>query len=215
MKILSVNVGRPRPISWEGHAAMSGIFKQPVDGPVQVKTLNLDGDQQADLTVHGGVHKAVYAYPSEHYAFWQSLYPERTLEWGAFGENLTTEGLLESSAGVGDTLQIGTVILRVVQPRLPCYKLAMKFQDKGILQRFTDSGRSGIYFAVETEGQLQTGASIAWIYRQREPLTIADAMRLYNGESVPLDRLDRALKVKALPDSWRKRIEAEIAKNNL
>jgi len=100
MKILSVNVGRPRPISWDGRVSLSGIFKKPVDGPVQVRALNLEGDQQADLSVHGGVRKAVYAYPSEHYPFWQSLYPSRTLEWAAFGENLTTEGLLESSAGV-------------------------------------------------------------------------------------------------------------------
>jgi len=215
MKILSVNVGRPHPISWEGRVALSGIYKNPVDGPVKVRTLNLDGDQQADLSVHGGVHKAVYAYPSEHYPFWQSLYPARTLEWGAFGENLTTEGLLESSAGVGDMLQIGTAILVVVQPRLPCYKLAAKFQDGGILERFIESGRSGIYFAVEKEGELQTGASAEWIFRGQNTFTIADAMRLYNGGNVPFEKLENALKVKQLPDSWRKRIEAQISRNNL
>jgi MOSC domain-containing protein YiiM len=215
MKILSVNVGRPRPITWEGRVALSGIFKQSVDGPVQVKTLNLDGDQQADLSVHGGVNKAVYAYPSEHYAFWQSLYPSRRLDWGAFGENLTTEGLLETAAGVGDTLRVGTVILKVIQPRLPCYKLAARFQDIGILQQFTESGRSGIYFSVEKEGQLQAGASAEWIYRQPGAFTIADAMRLFNGENVPLDKLESALKVKGLPDSWRDRIEASFTKNTL
>jgi len=215
MKILSVNVGRPRPIRWEGRVALSGIYKTPVQGPVQVRTLNLEGDQQADLSVHGGVHKAVYAYPSEHYPFWQSLYPARVLEWGAFGENLTTEGLLESSAGVGDTLQIGTAILVVVQPRLPCYKLAAKFEDAGILERFTGSGRSGIYFAVEKEGELQKGASAKWIFRGENPFTIADAMRLFNGENVPFERLEKALKVKQLPDSWRKRIEARISPNDL
>ncbi len=204
MKVLSVNAGRPRQVSWGGYQTMTGIYKDPVQGPVKVSTLNLEGDQQADLTVHGGIHKAVYAYPSEHYPWWQNQYPSRRLDWGAFGENLTTEGLLESSAGIGDQAQIGSVVLTVAQPRLPCYKLAGKFSDKNIPFTFTESGRSGIYFAVEKEGQLQAGDAITWIHRQRDPFTIADALRLYNGEELSSEMLDRALKLKALPDSWRK-----------
>jgi MOSC domain-containing protein YiiM len=173
---------------------------------VTVRTLNLDGDAQADLTVHGGINKAVYAYPSEHYDFWRSQYPEKQLDWGAFGENLTTEGLLESSAGIGDKLQVGSAILVVVQPRLPCYKLAGKFSDENILFSFTESGRSGIYFAVEREGVLQAGDAIAWIHQSTNPFTIADAMRLYNGDALPPEMLNRALDLKALPDSWRARV---------
>src|SRR5207253_1690631 len=115
MKILSVNVGRPQPVIWKDQEVLTGIYKNPVAGPIMMRKLNLDGDQQADLTVHGGMNKAVYAYPSEHYAFWRNQYPSRPLGWGAFGENLTTEGLLESTAGVGDKLKIGSAVLVVVQ----------------------------------------------------------------------------------------------------
>jgi MOSC domain-containing protein YiiM len=184
----------------------TGIYKRPTEGSVRVAKLNLDGDEQADLTVHGGVNKAVYAYPSEHYEFWRQKYPGLELEWGAFGENLTTEGLLEAAAGIGDIVQIGTARLVVVQPRLPCYKLAGKFGDKNILQTFTDSGRSGIYFAVVEEGHLQRGDSIIWKSHAEFPFTIADAMRLYNGERLPAPLLDRALQLQALPESWRRMI---------
>jgi len=206
MKIISVNVGRPRPVNWGDRVTMTGIFKNPVRGPVRVRTLNLEGDEQADLTVHGGINKAVYAYPSEHYAWWQKQYPSLSLEWGAFGENLTTEGLLETSAGIGDTVRIGTAVLVVVQPRLPCFKLAGKFSDKNILQTFTESGRSGIYFAVEEEGQLQAGDTATWIRRDTKPFTIADAMKLYNGGRLPAKLLERAMEIKALPEAWRKKV---------
>jgi MOSC domain-containing protein YiiM len=206
VKILSVQVGRPRPVIFDGSMTRTGIYKSPVRGPVKVGTLNLEGDEQADLTVHGGVNKAVYAYPSEHYEFWRQQYASLELEWGAFGENLTTEGLLETEASVGDVVQIGTVELVVVQPRLPCYKLAGKFRDKTILQTFTNSGRSGIYFAVVAEGHLRSGDSITWKSRVKFPFTISDAMRLYNGQELPSETLDRALELKALPDSWRRMV---------
>jgi MOSC domain-containing protein YiiM len=206
VKVLSVQVGRPRSVIFDGRMARTGIYKNPVHGPVRVATLNLEGDEQADLTVHGGVNKAVYAYPSEHYEFWRRQYPALELDWGAFGENLTTEGLFEASAGIGDTIQIGTAQFVVVQPRLPCYKLAGKFGDKDILQTFTNSERSGIYFAVVEEGQLQSGDSIIWKNRMKKPFTISDAMRLYNGHNLPSDLLDRALELEALPDSWRRMV---------
>jgi len=213
MKILSVQVGRPRPVTFDGRLTRTGIYKNPVRGPVRVGVLNLDGDEQADLTVHGGVNKAVYAYPSEHYDFWREKYPSLALEWGAFGENLTTEGLLETAAGIGDMVEIGTAVFVVVQPRLPCYKLAGKFGDKNILQTFTDSGRSGIYFAVVEEGSLQSGDVITWKSQVESPFTIADAMRLYNGQELPPQVLERALQLKALPDSWRRMVlEARFQK---
>jgi len=214
MKILSVQVGRPRPVLFDGHPTRTGIYKNPVHGPVRVESMNLDGDEQADLTVHGGIHKAVYAYPSEHYEFWRQQYPSLALENGAFGENLTTEGLMEASAGIGDTVQIGTAVFMVVQPRLPCYKLAGKFDDKGILQTFTDSCRSGIYFSVIQEGHIQEGDAITWKSREAAPaFTIADAMRLYNGQDLPVELLDRALRLKVLPNSWRRMlVEARSAR---
>ena len=212
MKILSVNVGRPRPVTFGGQPTMTGIYKNAVSGPIHVGTLNLDGDGQADLTVHGGVNKAIYAYPSEHYGFWRKQYPSLTLEWGAFGENLTTEGLLETSAGIGDTVQIGSAECVVVQPRLPCYKLAGKFGDKNILQTFTESLRSGIYFAVVKEGELQNGDSITWLHRQSERFTITDAVRMYNGEDLPSDLLECALKLKAFPESWRNMVLEAISR---
>ena len=127
MKVISVNVARPIEIEIEGAAVATGIFKKPVSGPVQVRTLNLEGDRQADLTVHGGPDKAVYAYPFEHYAFWQLELRRDLPEWGAFGENLTVEGLSEETISIGDQIGIGTAAFQVTQPRLPCFKLAAKF----------------------------------------------------------------------------------------
>jgi hypothetical protein len=215
MKILSVNVGRPHPISWEGRVALSGIYKNPVDGPVKVRTLNLDGDQQADLSVHGGVHKAVYAYPSEHYPFWQSLYPARTLEWGAFGENLTTEGLLESSAGVGDMLQIGTAILVVVQPRLPCYKLAAKFQDAAFWNGLSSRDAAASTSQSKKKESFRQGLQQSGFFGGKIPSPSPMPCACITAEMFPSRSSENALKVKQLPDSWRKRIEAQISRNNL
>src|SRR5436305_9927813 len=140
MKIISVNVGRPRLVMWQGSPVSTGIFKEPVEGRVALRTLNLDGDRQADLTVHGGPAKAVYAYPSEHYPFWRGELPGTELPWGMFGENFTTEGLLETTANVGDRFRVGTAELQVTQPRLPCYKLGIKFGREDMLKRFLLSG---------------------------------------------------------------------------
>ena len=146
MKILSVNVGLPKEVTWQGKLVTTGIFKKPVDGPVMMRTLNLDGDQQADLTVHGGVTKAVYAYPSEHYDSWRTELPGVDLPWGMFGENFTTEGLDEKSAHIGDRFRIASAEVIVSQPRLPCYKLGIKFQDDGMVKRFLAAGRSSAPF---------------------------------------------------------------------
>src|SRR5215831_6399229 len=149
MKLISLNVARPRLAMYKGETFNTGIFKQPVSGPVRLRTLNLDGDRQADLTVHGGPFKAVYGYPSEHYEFWRQELGATQLSWGLFGENFTTEGLFESDLQIGDRLQIGTAIIMVRQPRIPCFKLAVKFRRNDILARFLRSGRSGFYFSVE------------------------------------------------------------------
>ena len=143
LKLLSVNVGMPREVDWHGRLVRTSIFKSPVFGPVRVATLNLQGDEQSDLTVHGGVHKAVYAYPSEHYPFWREEISGLDLPWGAFGENFTTEGLLEEDVHIGDRFRVGSAEFIVTQPRMPCYKLGIRFGRPEIVKRFLQSGRSG------------------------------------------------------------------------
>ena len=179
MNVVSVQVGLPKVITRDGEEILTGIFKSPVQGPVTVRKLNLDGDRQADLNVHGGVKKAVYAYPSEHYPFWRKTYPRLNLPWGAFGENLTTEGMEESSIKLGDQYRIGTAVLEVSQPRTPCYKLAAKFNDDKIIKTFLTSGRTGFYFSVVQEGELQAGDEVELIYRDQAALTISDDLRRY------------------------------------
>src|SRR3974390_2787435 len=143
MQVISVNVATPREVDWKGTTVRTGIFKEPVDGPVKVGKLNLAGDEQADLTVHGGVEKAVYAYPVEHYDYWQQELPDVAFSWGKFGENLSTNKLLEDTLYIGDRLRVGSAILMVNQPRMPCYKLALKFDRDDMIKRFLASGRSG------------------------------------------------------------------------
>ena len=167
MKVISVNVSLPREVSWKGKAVTTGIFKRPVADRIIVRTLNLDGDRQADLRVHGGPNKAVYAYPSEHYPFWRRELPEMQLPWGMFGENLTIDGLLENEVNIGDCFRIGSVELIVTQPRMPCYKLNVRFGRKDIVKRFLRSGRSGFYLAVEREGEIGAGDSITRLARCR------------------------------------------------
>jgi MOSC domain-containing protein YiiM len=160
MRILSVNVGLPREVTWQGKLVTTGIFKEPVNAPVMLRTLNLDGDQQADLTVHGGVDKALYVYPSEHYGYWRAQLPGVDLSWGVFGENFTTEGLLEETVYIGDRFRIGDAQVVVTEPRMPCYKLGIKFGRADIIKRFLASRRTGFYFAVAREGMASAGDAI-------------------------------------------------------
>jgi MOSC domain-containing protein YiiM len=205
MKIVSVNVGSPRPFSWQGRRIMSGIFKAPVEGRVRLRRLNLDGDRQADLSVHGGADKAVYAYPSEHYPFWRRELEQEDLPWGSFGENLTTEGWWEDAVHAGDRFRVGTAEMVVTQPRLPCFKLAMKFDREDIVERFLESGRPGFYLAVLQEGDLGAGDAMERVHEEENAVTVVDVVRLYldrHGESDP-ELLRRAASVETLPKSWR------------
>jgi MOSC domain-containing protein YiiM len=210
MKLISLNVGRPRLALYKGETVNSGIFKLPVSGPVPLRKLNLDGDRQADLTVHGGPFKAVYAYPSEHYPFWRKELPDQDLPWGMFGENFTTGGLLESDLHIGDILRIGTAIIMVRQPRMPCYKLAMKFQRDDILARFLASERSGIYFSVEEEGTVEVGNEFEFLVRNSEGITIAEMNRLYAHDRYNRTLLERSLNTSALPNSWREYFQERV-----
>ena len=160
MRLISVNVGKAQQVLWRGRTVRTAIFKLPVDGPVEVRELGLAGDRQADLRVHGGPDKAVYAYPSEHYEYWKEELPDVALVWGNFGENFTTEGLLESDLRAGDRLQIGTATLMVTTPRQPCYKLQVRFDRADMTRRFLASGRSGFYLRVIAPGEVSAGSAI-------------------------------------------------------
>jgi MOSC domain-containing protein YiiM len=203
VRLVSINVGRPREVEWRGRSARTSIFKEPVAGPVRVRKLNLDGDEQADLSVHGGADKAVYAYPSEHYAYWREELPGTELPWGAFGENLTTEGLSESTLRIGDNLSVGSADFIVTQPRLPCFKLGIRFGRPDMVKRFQRSGRTGFYLAVLHEGSISAGDAIRVVSPEESSITVADVVRLYTADEAEQDLLRRASELGALPEGWR------------
>jgi MOSC domain-containing protein YiiM len=203
MRVLSVNVGLPREVKWRNEAVSTGIYKRPVSGPVEVRTFNLAGDRQADLSVHGGPDKAVYVYPSEHYAYWREELPWVELPWGAFGENLTVEGLNESEMRVGDLLRIGTAEFVVTQPRLPCYKLNIRFQRPDMVKRFLRSGRTGFYLRVLKEGYLTAGDGIEVVPTDRSAIGVAEVVTLYTSKDGDAELLQRALATPTLTASWR------------
>ena len=212
MKLVSVNIGHPREVIYKGKTVTTGIFKEPVEGRIRLRTLNLDGDRQADLSVHGGPSKAVYAYPIEHYEYWREQLPGVDLPWGMFGENFTTEGLREDSVNIGDRFRIGSAEVMVTEPRLPCYKLAAKFGRDDIIKRFLHSGRTGFYFAVMQEGEVGTGDGIELVSRDEHSVTVADITRLYVREKDDVGTLRRAVQVTALPESWRGYFQKRIEK---
>ncbi|SRR6266403_639295 len=203
MKVLSINVGLPRDIQYRGKTVTTSIFKAPVAGHVRVRRLNVDGDRQSDLTVHGGADKAVYVYPAQHYAFWREELPDVDFPWGAFGENFTTAGLLESTTHIGDTLRIGSAELVVTQPRMPCFKLAIRFGRPDMLKRFLQSGRTGFYLRVSQEGEVAPGDAITVVTRDDHAIAVADIVGLYTADATNQDLLRRASALPALPDGWR------------
>jgi len=203
MKLISLNVSLPKTVEFRGNKVTTGIYKDPVQGRIQVRKLNLDGDKQADLTVHGGIEKAVYSYPSEHYPFWRSLYPDIEMNWGMFGENFTTEGLLENQVNIGDEFQIGSTKFAVTQPRMPCFKLGIKFGRGDVIKKFFASGKPGIYFKVLEEGEVGTGDEIKQIRRDENNVTVVDIMKIYGKERENVDFLKKAIKVDALAQGWK------------
>jgi len=203
MHVESVNVGRPREVSWKGRQVLTSIFKEPVAGRIAIKRLNLEGDQQADLKVHGGPEMAVYLYPAEYYAFWREQFPEMELPWGMFGENLTIWGLRDDTLYIGDQLQVGSAHLVVTQPRLPCYKLALKFGRDDILKRFFQSGFSGFYCAVLQEGEVAAGDPIRLLHRDEHEVSVLDIVHLEGEGFYDVDLLRRAVAVEALSQAWR------------
>lgn len=203
LRLKSLNVGLPRAIEWMGRTVETGIFKKPVQGRIRLGTLNLDGDRQADLTVHGGVDKAVYVYPAEHYPFWHDVYPEAELPWGMFGENFTTEGLRENEVHIGDCFRVGSALVEVSEPRVPCSKLGLRFGRNDVIKRFLESRRTGFYFRVLEQGEVGSADEFSFVPRGEQALRIADVTELYVNKTADAASLQRAVECPALSESWR------------
>jgi MOSC domain-containing protein YiiM len=200
-------------VRWKGRDVTTAIFKAPVKDRVPLRRLNLDGDRQADLSVHGGAAKAVYAYPLEHYAFWRKELGEELL-FGAFGENLTVEGLpVEDMVAVGDRFRVGTAELVVTQPRLPCYKLGLRFGREDMVKRFLASRRTGYYLAVEVEGDVRAGDPIELIACHPARVPVAEITRVYASDRDDRATIERLVAIDALPEDWRSYFQKQLAKN--
>ena len=210
MKALSVSVGQPREVVADDRVVRTSIFKSPVAGRVPIRGNNLDGDAQSDLSVHGGRAKAVYAYPHEHYSFWRAQLPDVDLQPANFGENLTIEDLLEDDVHIGDRLKIGSAELVVSQPRLPCYKLGIRFGRADMVKRFLDSRRTGFYMAVSVEGDIAAGDTIEILERHPAAVSIPELLRMYLKEGTAPDRLRQVLAIPALSDSWRSELQKQV-----
>src|SRR5271165_1240143 len=213
-RIVSLNLGKPKRVevmsaAGEHGVVLTAIFKSPVEGRVALRGYNLEGDRQADLTVHGGPHKAVYAYASEHYPYWRGELPGMELPYGMFGENLTTAGWTEENIQIGDRFRIGTAVLQVAQPRMPCFKLGIRFNRPDIVKRFWHSGRSGIYFSVVEEGELGAGDAMQRIESAQDSVSVADLVRMYRGDEADPDKLKLVMKL-SLPGGWKERIEERL-----
>lgn len=215
MKLISVSTGLPQEVTWHGRIVTTGIFKHPVEGRVALRKLNLDGDRQADLTVHGGEYKAVYCYPVANYDYWRRELPGQELPTAIFGENFTTDGLHEDSVHIGDQFSIGTAEVIVTQPRLPCYKLGVRFQSDDMVKRFLASGRTGFYLAVTREGEVGAGDEIKVIAQDPNTVSVSEITRLYIAKRYGDDEVNsagRALRVTALPESWKEYFRERLDK---
>jgi MOSC domain-containing protein YiiM len=217
MRLVSVNTGIPREVIWHGRTVTTGIYKEPVDGRVAMQKLNLQGDAQADLTVHGGVDKAVYCYATAHYAYWRKELPGRELPAGMFGENLTIDDFTEDAVHLGDRFSVGTAEVVVTQPRLPCYKLGVRFGSDNMVKRFLASGRTGFYVAVKREGDVGAGDEIKIIARDAQAVPVSEITRLYVAKRWGHDDvavLQRALQVTSLPESWKEYFRDRLQARN-
>jgi MOSC domain-containing protein YiiM len=212
MQLISINVGRPQLVMRNGEPVSTAIFKQPAQGRVMLRTLNLDGDRQADLSVHGGPTKAVYVYPAEHYEFWKRELPEMELPFGMFGENFTASGFSETTLNIGDQFRIGSAIVMVTEPRLPCYKLGIRFGRSDIIKRFLVSERTGFYLAVLQEGEVGVGDEFHLIKRNEPSVTVNEVVRLYSRDRGNVELLRRAIATEALPESWRTHFQEQLQK---
>ena len=201
MRVVSLSIGGPQRVDWNGGTVLTSIFKTPTDRRLKVSALNIEGDKQSDLSVHGGYEKAVYAYPFEHYPLWRGEL-EMELPWASFGENLTTEGLSED-VRIGDRFRVGTAEFVVTQPRMPCYKLGIRLGRTDVLRQMLKTGRTGFYFSVAVEGEIGAGDEIELVSRSDEGLTVADVVKLFTVESGNQDLLRQAMRSRVLPLNWK------------
>ena len=202
MKVVSVNVGLPKTVQWRDQPVTTGIFKSPVEGPVTLRKHNLDGDQQADLSVHGGPTKAVYVYPIKHYTYWRGELPDVDFGWGHFGENFSVEGMDEDSICIGDEFSVGSARVLVTEPRMPCFKLGVRFGRADMPKRFLKSQRTGFYFGVVEEGEVQAGDALELLSKHHDGLSVADVTNLYTTDRGNVAFLKQAGAASALPESW-------------
>jgi MOSC domain-containing protein YiiM len=209
VEVISINVGRPATLTSGERSVLTSIVKSPVSGRVHAGRFNIQGDQQADLRVHGGIHKAVYAYPSEHYGYWRELLREESMPWGMFGENLTTAGVVESDIHIGDRLRIGNAVFEITQPRMPCFKLALRFRRAEMVKLFWASGRSGFYLSVVEEGDLEAGNAVERVQTGRHAISVAEIVRLYRDSDTPRERLKLALET-PLAGSWKTKLRERL-----
>ncbi len=210
--LVSVNVGLPREVAWKGKTVSTSIFKEPVNGPVALRRHNLEGDRQADLSVHGGPTKAVYVYPAHHYDYWRGELTDDALTWGSFGENFTVDGVDEENIRIGDEFRTGTARLIVTEPRMPCFKLGIRFDRSDMVRRFLKSQRTGFYFGVLKEGVVQAGDSVELVAEHPDEPRVADVTRLYTTERTNEELLRKAISVAALPESWHGYFEHQLEK---
>lgn len=203
MRLVSVSVGLPREVVWKGKTVSTGIFKTPVDGPIALRRHNLEGDRQADLSVHGGPTKAVLLYPAQHYDIWRDELADAELAHGSFGENFTVEGVDEETVFIGDEFRVGNTRLRVTEPRMPCFKLGIRFDRADMPKLFLKSQRTGFYFGVVEEGMVEAGDALERVDENPDGLRVADVTRLYTTERTNEALLRKAISVEALPESWR------------
>jgi MOSC domain-containing protein YiiM len=205
INVVSINVGQPQPIRLGDRIVLTSIFKSPVQSRVAVRQHNIEGDRQADLRVHGGPYKAVYAYASEHYPAWRNHLGLADLQWGAFGENLTLQGLTEEVAHIGDQYRIGSAVLEITQPRMPCFKLNLRFRRSDMVKRLWQTGYSGIYLSIVEEGHMGAGDEAKLISRPEEAISIASVVRLYKGQVTDEQTFEQMLR-SPLRGSWKKDI---------
>ena len=208
MLLISLNVGKPRSYSYNGKEVVTSIFKSPVDGERKVTTLNIDGDEQGDLVVHGGVNKAVYAYDISYYDHWKKVLPRDDWSYGMFGENLTTDGLTDDVVGIGNVYRVGTVLLKAIQPRFPCTKLNVRFGRDDMIQQFMEQGRNGTYFKVVQEGSLQAGDAIELVEQSPHGVTVKEFVETYYSKGADRSTVERVLAIEFLPERMRKAFES-------
>lgn len=213
MKLLSLNVGRPRTVLHQGKSVTTGIFKDPQSGRVRLGRLNLEGDGQADLQAHGGEHKAVYAYPHENYAHWARVLGRDDFVPGQFGENFTTEGLGDDEVHIGDIFRLGGAVVQVTQPRVPCFKLDLRMATAGFAKPFLKSGRVGFYLRVVEEGEVGAGDALDRVELGAGSMSVREVSNLLYFDKDNVDDTRRVLAIPALAPGWRTSFEQRLAKH--